>query len=107
MIGYWLVLDDGLLNFGVLNIFNFTMITFWNKGMTTNFCMPGGSLWSAAYAKQSDLYCCFNNDAEILISGCVFCNETETSWSQLCWAQFFYLGSDTHPKSFFYYFINR
>jgi hypothetical protein len=83
------------------------MITFWNKGMTTNFCMPGGSLWSAAYAKQSDLYCCFNNDAEILISGCVFCNETETSWSQLCWAQFFYLGSDTHPKSFFYYFINR
>jgi hypothetical protein len=68
------------------------MIAFWNKGMTTNFPMPGGSLWSAAYAKQSDLYCCFNNDAEaeILIPGCVFCNEKETSWSQLCWAQFFF-----------------
>jgi hypothetical protein len=44
MFGYWLVLDDGLLNFRVLNIFNFTMIAFWNKGMTTNFCMPGESL---------------------------------------------------------------
>jgi hypothetical protein len=37
------VLDDGLLNFGVLNIFSFTMIAFWDKGMTTNFRMPGGS----------------------------------------------------------------
>jgi hypothetical protein len=47
MLGYWLVaceLDNGLSNFGVLNIFNFTMIAFWNKGMTTNFPMPGGSL---------------------------------------------------------------
>jgi hypothetical protein len=66
------------------------MIAFWDKGMTTNFRMPGGSPWSAAYAKQSDLYCCFNNYAEILIPGCVFCNEKETSWGQLCWAQFFF-----------------
>jgi hypothetical protein len=35
--GLWLVLDDGLLKFGVSNIFNFAMIAFSSKGIQQIF----------------------------------------------------------------------